>query len=138
MNTILPHAKINKFSSVKYPSNLCVSFFTSVHDHIVKKNLTGIIGLWDELMGMAAQKVEIPYMATSLWGKGGASNVFHILPKLDDICNALLDVMAAYKWKLVSVIYDHTVGKLFYQFVLLRYGKMQFINTNKGTGEDEK
>lgn len=91
-------------------SSMCF-FFTSVHDHIVKKNLSGIIGPWDELMGTVAQKVEIPYVATSLWSKGGASNVFHILPKPDDICNALLDVMAAYKWTLVSVIYDHTVGK---------------------------
>lgn len=79
----------------------------------MKKGLSSIIGPWDELVGMAAEKVGIPYMATTLWGTGGAPNVFHILPRPDEICFALLDVMDAYKWKLVSVIYDHTVGRLF-------------------------
>ena len=65
-----------------------------------------------KLVGMATEKAGIPYLATSLWGTGGAPNVFHILPKPDDICAALLDVMAAYSWRLVSVIYDNTVGEL--------------------------
>ena len=78
---------------------------------MVTKGLSGIVGHWDELVGMATEKTGIPYMATSLWGTGGAPNVFHILPKPDDMCSALLDVMAAYTWKLVSVIYDNTVGK---------------------------
>ncbi len=81
-----------------------------VHDYIVKKRLLSIIGPWDEFVGMATEKVGIPYMATSLWGTGGAPNVFHMLPRPDDICFALLDIMAAYEWSLVSVIYDHTVG----------------------------
>ena len=89
-----------------------ISFgIVSVKDQIETENIQCIIGYYEYLIAIAAEKTQVPYLTTTLWGGTTGQYTFHILPKHDEITQPLKEIMETYHWRRVAVIYEETLGE---------------------------
>ncbi len=86
------------------------SCFFSVKDQIEREGIHCIIGYYDKLVAIAAEKSETPFLTTTLWSGATGKFTFHMLPRAGEITQPIVEVMQAYNWRTVAVIYEETLG----------------------------
>lgn len=70
-----------------------------------------ILGADIPIYSMAAEKLGIPLICTSLVERDIIGTVFYMMPKPTELCRALEEFMTKSDWRTVGVIYEETLGK---------------------------
>ncbi len=81
-----------------------------VKDQIESEGIHCIIGYYEKLVAIAAEKTETPFLTTTLWSGATGKFTFHMLPRAAEITQPIVEVMQAYVWQKVAVIYEETLG----------------------------
>ena len=105
------HRCLTLSKHMPYPVHMISLRIVSVKDQIETENIQCIIGYYEYLIAIAAEKTEVPYLTTTLWGGTTGQYTFHMLPKHDEITQPLKEIMETYHWRRVAVIYEETLGE---------------------------
>ncbi len=87
--------------------------FLSVPDmqNLQSQSIHCIAGSLNQDVSMAAAKLGVFYISTSLWS-GYSNNVtLHLLPSPAELTIPLLKVIEKYQWQTTAVIYELILGK---------------------------
>ena len=94
--------------------------FSKAYMEIGTTNISALIGPYRQTLATATQKFGIPYLTTDeprealvspLSSTAGQSNVLSVQPKLADVYQIAVDLLAAMNWTKVAVLYEGTEGK---------------------------
>lgn len=81
-----------------------------MHQQLSSTQFLAILGSYQDIVGMVAERMRVPYLCTHTWTGGDRSYVYRILPQVDDLSQALIVLMTLYQWDNVALIYEESLG----------------------------